>query len=207
MFRRKTRATSTARTVWRKKNGVRPMKTPTARPMARCDGSSSRWSTPVTCSRNRRQERTTNSRGRPLRRRLALGGRLRDRDRDGDLLAVAEEAQAEALADRGVQDQALEVLQVLDRDVTDLDDHVVRLQARLLGGSPRQDPGHDGALLDGCAEALGQFLGERLEGDPQPAPDDLALRDQRGGDALGHVDRDGEADALPGGHDGGVDPD
>src|SRR5262249_62051415 len=122
MLRRKTSATAIASRVWRKKNGVVPMNTPTAMLAASRDGLSSRWSTDVTCSRNRRQEKTT-CRGlsvAPLRGRLALGGGLRDRHRHGDLLAVPEDAEGDGLTSWRVEDQALEVLQVLDGDVAEL---------------------------------------------------------------------------------------
>jgi hypothetical protein len=58
MFRNVS-ATTIASTVWRKKNGVVPMKTPTAMLALSRSGLSWRWSTAVTRSRARRQEKTT----------------------------------------------------------------------------------------------------------------------------------------------------
>ncbi len=52
-----------------------------------------------------------------------------------------------------------------------------------------------------------QLLGERLDADAQPTAGHPSGGEELGHDATRHVGRDGEADALPDGHDGGVDAD
>src|SRR5262245_35163030 len=105
------------------------MNTPAAMPMARRDGSSSRWRTWVARSRRRRQEKTMrpDASGRPG----ALGGRLGDRDRHLHLLALSQDAQADRTLDGGVQHEPLEVLEIAHRRLAEAHDDVVRLDAGL----------------------------------------------------------------------------
>src|SRR5580765_8715720 len=99
------------------------MNTPTAMPMARRDGSSSRWSTSVAPSRRRRQEKTMRpgASGRPG----ALGGRLGDRDRHLHLLALSQDTEGDRTLDRCIEDETLEVLEIAHRRVAEAHDDVV----------------------------------------------------------------------------------
>ncbi len=96
---------------------------------------------------------------------------------------------------------------VRDRRAVVADDHVALGEARASGRAPRVDPPHDGAATARRAERAGQLLGERLDRDAEPSPRDPAALDELRDDALDHVDRDREADALAARDDRRVDAD
>eukprot|EP01022_Parablepharisma_sp_SALTPOND_P017632 TRINITY_DN2854_c0_g1_i1.p1 TRINITY_DN2854_c0_g1~~TRINITY_DN2854_c0_g1_i1.p1 ORF type:complete len:786 (-),score=227.08 TRINITY_DN2854_c0_g1_i1:181-2538(-) len=136
---------------------------------------------------------------------LPFGLELADGHLQGPLLAAAHHLHGDLLAHRGLGHQARQGLHILDLLAVKAHDHVAARQAGLGRRAARDHIGHQGPHGLVQAELLGQFLGHRLDGNPQPAADDPAGGPELGHDLLGGVDRDGEADALSLGHDGGVD--
>ena len=80
-------------------------------------------------------------------------------------------------------------------------------QARGLARAALHHVGDQDAFLLAHPEAARQLVGHVLDDDAEPPAHHPALGDELPHHALGFVDRDGEADPLPGRHDRGVDPD
>src|SRR6185295_302497 len=86
-------------------------------------------------------------------------------------------------------------------------DHVVPLEARRLSRRPVQHVHHHRAPPLGQAHQPPEVRVQVLELDAQVAAGDAALAAELGQDVAGHVDGNGEADALSLQADGGVDAD
>ena len=87
--------------------------------------------------------------------------------------------------------------------------HVPQLQTGFLRRAITENPRHHNPRATAQAKRFGQFLGQRLHLDPQPAANHLAVLDNRLHDFHGQVDRNRKADALRTtglGEDCGVDP-
>src|SRR5712692_8716082 len=128
-----------------------------------------------------------------------------DRERRRDLVADHDERRRAAGLHR--RHTLLELRHVLDGRAVELHDDVPGLETGGLGRTVLHHVGDEDAAVLLHPEALGQLRRQLLDDDAQPAPHHPALVDELGHDIPRHVDRDREADPLPGGHHGGVDAD
>ena len=104
------------------------------------------------------------------------------------------------LADRGVGDDARQILWFLDVLAVELDDDVARLDAGGFGRALVVDAGDQGAARGLDVEAFGDFVGDLLDADAEPAAAKLAelaqLIDHAGNRLRGH--READADRAAG---------
>ena len=101
---------------------------------------------------------------RPARSRRACRPRPR-----GLVLSLAPDRHRHGLADRGLGDQPRQVPHVVDRLAVEAEDHVARLDAAGLRRAVVVDAGDQRALRLIEPEALGDFVGDRLDAHPEPA--------------------------------------
>src|SRR6185503_7751054 len=143
---------------------------------------------------------------------LGLGGGLlhlfgileaAERDLATFLLALADDHHVDLLADRGVGDDAGEILRVLDVLAVELDDDVAGLDAGGLGRALVVDAGHQRAARRLDVEAFGDLVGDLLNADAEPAAAQFAELPE----LIDHADhglrgyRKAEADRAAGGRD------
>ena len=74
-----------------------------------------------------------------------------------------------------IGDDARQILHLADGLAVELDDHVARLDAGLLGGPGRRHFGDERALHLAEIEALGEVVGHRLDAHAEPAAPRLAI--------------------------------
>ena len=96
---------------------------------------------------------------------------------------------------------------ILDVLAVNGDDHVAFLDAGLVGGLAFLDTGHEGAMRILHIQGLGGVFIDILDHDTEPAAADLLAALELGDDVVGEVAGHGEADALAGSDDGGIDAD
>lgn len=113
-----------------------------------------------------------------------------------DLILLAHDCEGDLVARHHLADLHHELLVVLDGGAVNLQYDVPSLEPGLLGGGIAHDVTDYRALLSLDSVGLGELLGQRLNGDPEPTPSHLAELDEVAHHLLGHVDRDGEPDAL-----------
>src|SRR6202171_3132190 len=133
-----------------------------------------------------------------------------ERDLAGLLLALADDDNLDFPADRGVGDDARQILWLLDVLAVELDHDVAGLDAGGLGRALVLDAGDQGAARGLDVEAFGDLVGALLDADAEPAAAQLAelpeLIDHAGHRLGGH--READADRAAGGRDDqGVDAD
>ena len=139
-------------------------------------------------------------------------GQRAERDFLAEGLAIAEIADGDLGAGRGLGNDETEVVAGGDGLVIDADNDVLALEPGLGGGAVGGvEVGNDDTPLVALeAEGLGHIGGDVVGGDAEVAAGDGAGLDQAVHDGAGKVDGDGEADAdvaLGGGEDGGIDAD
>ena len=121
----------------------------------------------------------------------------------GLLLALADDDDVDLLADRGVGDDARQVLRLLDVLAVELDDDVAGLDAGRFRRALVVDAGDQRAARGLDVEAFGDLVGDLLDADAEPAAAQLAelpeLIDHAGHRLRGH--RKADADRAAGGRD------
>ena len=143
--------------------------------------------------------------------RQSLFGEGAERDGDVFLGPVAQDLEVHGGVGSTGGDVVRELGSIPHLAAVHCDDHVVGLQASLVGGAALVDVRDDRALGFLEVVAASERLGHVLDRHAQPAADDPPFRAELGQDLLGHVDRHREPDArrLLGtvGDDHGVDAD
>ena len=124
-------------------------------------------------------------------------------------MVLAEDGEAGFEVGLAEDEEAVELVDAAEFLVVEPDEDVVDLDAGFGGGGIFFDGvDHDAGALAELVEAGDAFVdGDVLAGDADVAATDAALLDEPAGDEFGGFAADGEADALGGGDDGGVDAD
>ena len=133
-----------------------------------------------------------------------------DGHRQGAVFAIAHDGQFDFGAGIGARDEVAQLPSVVDRLAINARDDVADFQAGFVGGCVFADLVDDSAFGAGDFELFSETWCQVLDDDAEVAAGDFAGFDELPDDVLGHVDRDGEADAgvLPAWCvDGGVDTD
>ena len=105
-----------------------------------------------------------------------------------DFLALADDPDVDGLANRGLADDARQVLRFLHLDAVELDDHVARLDAGRLGRALLVDAGDQRAARRAEAEALGDGVVDVLDAHAEPAAAGLAELRELVDHGLGRAD-------------------
>src|ERR1700737_3002904 len=102
-----------------------------------------------------------------------------ERDLAGLLRAFADDDDVDLLADRGVGDDARQILRLLDVLAVELDHDIAGLDARRLRRALVLDAGDQDAARGLDVEAFGDLVGDALDADAEPAAAQFAELPQR----------------------------
>lgn len=126
----------------------------------------------------------------------ALAVQGADLEFEVDGFSIAPDAGGDFAAGAGFGDHEAEFGAALDFVAIELQDDIARFQAGAFAGGTVAHAADEGPVRFLQSKCRGEFLCDGLDHDAEVATFDAAVRDERGHDMFGEVDRDGKSDAL-----------